>query len=528
MRHLFCLLILLFAARAAWTQNFDTILAGGTVYDGQGGAGVVADVGIVGERITAIGDLSSATAQQRLDVSGLAVTPGFIDVHSHATGRTPASSGIVQRPLAENYLYQGVTTVLGGQDGGSPLSIGDFRSALAQQPVALNVGLFVGHGTVRAHVMGNADRPPTPDELAQMQALVRQAMLDGAFGLSSGLEYTPGAFAQIEELIALSKEIAPFDGLYISHMRDEGGRVRESVREVIEIGEKAGVAAQVTHHKIVGPDRWGGSEATLQLIDAARARGVDVTSDVYPYTASSTGLTILFPRWSLAGSPADVQARLQHPETRLTLQAEIAEHIRRERGGDPSTIVTGTCGHDASLDGLSLAQILARQNRAVTPEEAALLSIELYEAGGCQAVLHSMSEQDVSRILAHPHTMIGSDGGVPAMGAGVPHPRNYGTFARVLAYFVREQGVLTFEEAIRKMTSLPAQRLHLDSRGVLMPGAYADLAVLDPGSVQALATFANPHQLATGVVHVFVNGTAVMRNGEPTGARPGQVLKPGR
>lgn len=510
------------------TGHFDVTLAGGTVYDGLGNPGRPADVAIRADTIAAIGDLSRATADARLDVTGLAVVPGFIDIHSHATSSTAARSGIVQRPGVENYVRQGVTTVLGGQDGSSAVPVAPLLEALEADPPAINVGTFVGHGSVRAFVMGNVDRAPTPDELDRMTTLVADAMAAGAFGLSSGLEYTPGAFADVDELVALAQEIAPYDGLYISHIRDEGGRLLASVDEVIAVGEGAGVKAQVTHHKLIGKHRWGGSTASLALIDEARMRGVDVASDQYPYTASSTGLTILFPSWSLEGSRNDRLARLRDPAARARIRDAIVEHLENERGGDPATVVAASCPFDSSLNGQSLADILAARGEAVTLPNAAELAIELLERGGCQGVFHSMGEEDVRRIMQHPMTMIASDGGVPALGDGVPHPRNYGSFARVLAHYVRAEQVLTFEEAIRKMTSLPASRLGLDDRGVLRVGAKADVTVLDPATVQDHATFTQPHQYATGIAHVFVNGTAVLRDGEPTGTRPGRVLRNAR
>ncbi|ARA94004.1 N-acyl-D-amino-acid deacylase [Rhodothermaceae bacterium RA] len=507
------------------TGHFDVILAGGTVYDGLGTPGRVADVAFRADTIAAIGDLRRATADTVLDVAGLAVVPGFIDIHSHALGSTVEQSALVRRPEAENYVRQGVTTVLGGQDGSSAVPVAPLLQALEARPPAVNVGTFVGHGSVRAFVMGNVDRAPTPAELDRMKALVADAMAAGAFGLSSGLEYTPGAFAGTDELVALAREIAPYDGLYISHVRDEGGRLLESVEEVIAVGEGAGVKAQVTHHKLIGKHRWGGSAASLARIDEARRRGVDVASDQYPYTASSTGMTILFPSWSLEGRRADRLARLRDPATRARIRDAIVEHLERERGGDPATVVAASCPFDPSLNGQSLADILAARGRAVTLPNAAELAMELLERGGCQGVFHSMGEEDVRRIMQHPMTMIASDGGVPAPGEGVPHPRNYGTFARVLAHYVRDEQVLSFEEAVRKMTSLPASRLGLADRGVLRVGARADVTVLDPATVQDHATFTEPHRYATGVVHVFVNGTAVLRDGEPTGARPGQVLR---
>ena len=507
---------------------FTLVLEGGTVYDGLGGPPVVADVGFVGDRIGAVGDLSDRKAALRLDVRGLAVVPGFIDIHSHASGTTPETSGIFARPLAENYLRQGVTTVFGGQDGSSPLPLGPYLDRLEAARAAINFGAFVGHGTIRASVVGEEDRAPTDEELARMETMVERAMEDGAFGLSSGLEYTPGAFATTEELIALARVAGRHGGLYISHIRDEGGRLLESVAEVIRVGEEAGLPAQVTHHKVIGKHRWGRSAESLRLIDEARARGVDVSSDQYPYTASSTGLTILFPAWSKDGGTEALLARLADPATRARIKADLVKHLDEERGGDPATVVAANCPWDASINGKSLADLLTERGLPVTLENAADVAMELQEKGGCQGVFHSMSEEDVRRIMRHPYTMISSDGGIPAPGVGVPHPRNYGAFARVLARYVREEHVLTFEEAVRKMTSLPAWRVGLTDRGVLRKGAFADVTVLDPAAVADHATFTDPHQYATGVVYVFVNGRVVFRNDAPTGLRPGRVLRHGR
>ena len=373
--------------------------------------------------------------------------------------------------------------------------------------------------------MGNTDRAPTAAELDTMQAMVRQAMADGAFGLSSGLEYTPGAYADTDELVALAQAMAPHGGLYISHIRDEGARLLESVDEVIRVGEEGGVPAQVTHHKVIGKQRWGGSTASLARIEAARARGVDVTSDQYPYTASSTGLAILFPAWSKEGSTDDLRARLRDPGTRARIKTAIVDHLAAERGSDPSTVVIASCPFDSTVAGQSLADLVVAQGLPVTLPHAAEVAMDLQAQGGCQGVFHSMSEADVARIMQHPTTMVSSDGGIPVVGLGAPHPRNYGAFARVLAYFVRERGVLTLPQAVHKMTRLPAERLGLDDRGVLREGAVADVTVFDPATIQDHATFEAPHQYATGVQHVFVGGTAVLLDGERTDARPGQVLR---
>ena len=498
---------------------FTVILEGGSVYDGLGNAPSVADIGILADRIVAIGDLKDRRAGIRIDVRGLAVVPGLIDIHSHADG------GIIDRPLAENYTRQGVTTAIGGQDGSSPHPFGEYLARLEATPSSINFGMLVGQGTVRSLVMGNENRDPAPDELTRMQALVAEAMKEGALGLSSGLEYTPGTYAKTEEIIALARTTAYYGGIYISHIRDEGGKLLESVEEVIRIGEEGGLPAQVTHHKVVGPDRWGRSEASLRLIDEARGRGVDAASDVYPYAASSTGLTILFPGWSLEGTREAQDDRLTDPDTHTRIKDAIATHLITERGGKPSVVVMSHCTWDTSLNGKSLADLLEEQGRPVTVYEAAELAIEIQSRGGCQVVLHSMSEEDVRRIMRHPSTMIASDGGIPAYNVDVPHPRSYGSFARVLGRYVREWHVLSFEEALFKMTGLPAQRLGLKDRGVLREGAVADIAVLDPTAVIDNATFAEPHQYATGVLHVLVSGQMVLHAGEPTGTRPGRVLR---
>lgn len=512
-------------ANVAVDTTFSVILSGGNVYGSHLPPGTVADVGIKGDRIAAIGDLTGARAARRLDVTGMIVAPGFIDSHSHATGSSPSGSAIVQRPLAENYVRQGVTTVMGGQDGSSTLDIGGFLAWLDQEPAALNVGLLIGHGSIRGAVVGQDDRAASPEELARMQALVATAMQDGAFGLSSGLEYTPGYFADAREVAVLAEPAAAAGGLYISHIRDEGGRLLESVREVIDVAAAAGIRAQVTHHKVIGKGRWGRSSESLALVDSARAAGLDVSSDQYPYTASSTGLTILFPAWAKDGGFDALVERLEEPDSRARIRAEVIEHIRVERGADPATIVAAVCSFDPSINGKSLADLLMDRGQPVTVEGAADVAIELVQAGSCSGVFHSMSEEDVERIMQHEMTSISSDGGVPEFGSGVPHPRNYGTFARVLARYVRDRGVLDMETALYKMTQLPAMRYGIQDRGRLATGMKADVAVFRADEVQDTAEFGTPHSFAEGFVHVLVNGQLVLLDGEMTGLRPGKALR---
>ena len=504
-------------------DRYDRMLAGGDVYDGRGSPPQVADIGISGDRIAAIGDLSAARAGQRTDVSGLAVVPGLVDIHSHAV------LGVFRHPLAENYLRQGVTTAVGGPDGGSPLPVGEWLDRFETEGSAINMALLVGHGTVRREVLGMEDRAPTEAELDAMRGLVDAAMREGAFGLSTGLKLLPGAFAETEEVIALARVAAGYSGVHISHLREEGLALLDAVRETIRIGEEGGLPTQLTHHKVVGAPMWGQSEASLALVDEAVARGVDVTIDQYPYTASSTFLTILFPAWSLAGGAEALAERLEDPGDRERIREAVRENLEMDRGGgSPDNVVIADCAWDRSLEGKSLGDILRERDLPATTDAGATLALELQEEGGFLGVFHAMHEEDVRRIMVHPRTMIASDGGIVAPGEGVPHPRNYGTFARVLSLYVREAGLLSFAEAVRKMTSLPAGRLGMTDRGVLEEGAVADIAVLDPEGVEAPAGFGDPHQYAIGVHHVLVSGVPVLEDGEVTGARPGRALRRGR
>ena len=521
---LVALLLLVAPLAAQDEQRFDLIVRGGRLVDGTGNPWVRADVAVRGDRIARIGHLPDATAARVIVAEGLVVAPGFIDPHTHAV------RGIFEVPTADNYLLQGVTTLTEGNDGSSPWPIGAHLARIAETAISPNWAVFAGQGTVRREVMGNDDRDPSADELDRMRALVAGAMEEGAFGLSTGLFYVPGSFTSTGEVIALSAVAAGYGGIYISHMRDEALRLLDSVRETIRIGEEAGIPVQMTHHKVISRDMWGQSVESLALVDAARARGVDITIDQYPYTASQTSITAVVPQWAQAGGTGELIARLQDPETRRRIREEIVYRIEHDRGGgDPANIVIGLCVWDRSLEGKSLADILTDRQVEVTLASAADLVMDIIERGGARAIYHAMDEADVERIMRHPATAIGSDGGVSVFGASVPHPREYGAFARVLGRYVRERGVLGLEEAVRKMSGATAQRLGLQDRGLLREGFFADLAVFDPDRVIDRATFPEPHQYAEGVEYVLVNGALVVDGGEHTGARPGRVLYgPGR
>ena len=511
-------------AEAQTRESFDLIIRGGRIVDGTGNPWVMADIGVRGDRIAWIGDLTDATARRVIEASGLVVSPGFIDPHTHAV------RGIFDVPTADNYLHQGVTTITEGNDGSSPFPVGAHLSAVANAAISTNWAVFVGQGTVRREVIGVDDREATPVEIDQMKGLVARAMAEGALGLSTGLFYVPGSFTPTEEIIDLASVVSESGGVYISHMRDEAQRLLDSVRETIRIGEEAGLPVQMTHHKAISRDMWGQSRESLALVDRARARGVDITMDQYPYTASQTTIAALVPQWAQAGGLDELLARFDDPESRRRIRGEIADRIEHDRGGgDPANVVISLCEWDRTLEGQSLADILAGRNVASDFVTAADLVMELIQRGGARAIYHAMDESDVERIMQHPATMIGSDGGVSVFGAGVPHPREYGTFPRVLGRYVRERGVLTLEEAVRKMSGATAQRLGLQQRGLLQEEFYADITVFDPELVGDRATFESPHQYAVGVQYVIVNGHLVIDQGEHTGARPGRVLYgPGR
>jgi len=499
--------------------QFDVLITNGKIVDGSGNPWFYGDVGIRGDSIAAIGNLKTATAAEKIDAHGLVTAPGFIDIHSH--GRR----GIFDVPTAENYLREGVTTFVEGPDGSSPVPLAPFLAKVAATPISVNMASFVGHGSIREAVMGLVDRKSTPEEVEKMKALARQAMLDGAVGLSTGLFYVPGNYANTEEVIEIAKVVGVMGGFHQSHMREETDHVLDSVKETIRIGEEGGLPTQVTHHKIIGSANWGASVATLKLIDEARARGVDVTLDQYPYTASSTGIAALFPQWSQAGGHAALVERLNATASREKIRNEIITNIRDGRGGgDPKNIVIARCGFDASLAGKNLAELTTARGVAVSNESAADTAIELIRKGSCSAVYHAIGEEDVERIMRSPYTMIASDGEIPVFGVDAPHPRSYATFSRVLAVYVREKHVLTLEDAVRKMSGMPAERLKFFDRGMLRPGMKADVVVFDPATVSDKSTFEKPHQYSTGFEDVLVNGKAVLKAGKVTAERPGRVL----
>jgi dihydroorotase/N-acyl-D-amino-acid deacylase len=513
------LLLSIAVSVCAQPGSFDVLITNGRIIDGSGNPWFIGDLGISGDSIAAVGALRDSDAKVRIDAKGLVVAPGFIDIHSHA------ARFALQTPALESAVRQGLTTVIDNPDGGSAVPLrGDLDRMRGVKPT-VNFGFYVGQGSIRSKVMGLVNRPATANEIAKMRELARESMHDGAFGLSTGLFYVPGNFTPTEEVIELAKVVGEMGGMYISHMRDEAANVVKSVLETIRVGEEGRLPAQVTHHKIIGQSNWGASEKTLELIEAARTRGVDVTIDQYPYTASHTGSAALFPQWSLEGGSASLRERLAAPEQREKIKAEIANRIRVDRGGgDPKNVQFARCDHDTSLAGQTLADVTKARGLEPSIENAAEVMIDIQMKGGCSTIYHAINEEDVVRIMRHRLTMIGSDGEAPVFGKASPHPRAYGTFPRVLGRYVREKDVIKLEDAVRKMTSFPASRLKLMDRGLLRSGMKADVVIFDPATIADKSEFTNPHQYSVGIRDVFVNGEAVLREGKMTSARPGRIL----
>jgi N-acyl-D-amino-acid deacylase len=529
----------------------DLLITGSLVLDGTGAPAVPADVGVAGGRIVEVGRLGGTRAARTIRAGGRVVSPGFIDMHAHDDFNLPVN------PLAAEKTRQGVTTLITGNCGLSPAPLGqEHRQAVLDAvdaldsglacdwptfgafldrmpPLGLNAATLVGHGTVRAAVLGDESRAPRPDELGQMAALVAEAMAAGAFGLSTGLFGPPSGYAETDEVVALARVAARYGGSYHTHMRDEGAYIAEAVREALEIGARAGCRVQISHLKISSPDAWGHAEALLTTIAAARARGLRIACDQYPYTASSGGLRHRLPTWAHEGGLAALLGRIRDPAARARLRHDLTEGMAqagvslRIYRWDLTRVSESPTRPDYA--GLTLAEIGAREGKA--PVDA-LLDLLLADGGRTGGTYFHIDEGDVRAILRDPGVGVGSDGlytgrpGQPSRGR--PHPRHFGTFPRVLGRYVRDEAVLALPEAVRKMTSLSADVLGLPDRGRIQVGAAADLVVFDPATIVDRATFEAPHEAPAGIAAVVVNGVPVVLDGEPTGATPGRVLRRGR
>ena len=530
--------------------DYDVLIRGGTVYDGSGEPPRVADVAVRGDAIADVGDLSGSTGSVEVDATGMALAPGFINMLSWAT-----ESLIVDgRSLGD--IRQGVTLEIFGEgtsmgpindemrarmlDGQGDLTydipwttLGEYLEHLVVRGVSPNVASFVGAETVRVHELGNEDRPPTPEELGRMEELVRDAMRQGALGVGSSLIYAPGFYADTDELIAITRAAGEFGGSYISHMRSEGNRLLEAVDELITIAREAGVPAEIYHLKAAGTANWGKLDQVIERVESARADGLRITADMYTYTAGATGLDAAMPPWVQEGGREAWVERLQDPEIRARVAAEMAtptdewENLLLAAGSPDRVLLVGFRQDSLKyLTGRTLAEVA--EMRGTSVEETAM-TLVVQDDSRVGTVYFMMDEDNVRRQIAIPWVSFGSDAGsmapVDPFTRSNTHPRAYGNFARLLGRYVRDEKTIPLEEAIRKLTSLPAGNLGLDRRGSLTTGHFADIVVFDPEAIQDHATFEDPHQLATGVRDVFVNGTAVLRDGEHTGELPGRVVR---
>ena len=517
--NIFFLVVFLLMIGCATSEEFDVLILNGTVYDGSLDDPAMMDVGIRNDEIVAVGSLTNKTASKVIDATGLAVAPGFIDLHAHL-------EPIFEIPDCESHIRQGVTTSLGGPDGRGPVPFGAYIDSLARVGVGMNVGFLVGHNTVRQRVMNLDNRAPTAEELNQMKILVSQAMDEGAFGISTGLKYLPGNFSKVDEIIALSKEAAIKGGIYTSHLRDEGLEVIASVKEAIAISEEADIPVVLTHHKVIGKPMWGKSNETLALVDAARKRGLDIRIDQYPYNASYTGISVLIPSWARAGGSDAFKNRLKNPTLRDSIKQGIVFNILNDRGGDDlDRVQFAKVKWMPELEGKTLKYWCTLKGLEPTTENGAELVIEAQLNGGASCIFHAMDETDVVTIMKHPQTMIASDGRLVKLGDGHPHPRWYGTFPRVLGKYVREDKVLSLKEALHKMTLLPAKAMGLKDRGQLVEGTKADITIFNPKTILDQATFEDPHRYSVGIEYVLINGKLAVEQGLFNPIKSGKVLK---
>lgn len=498
--------------------DYDLVIRHGQVVDGTGAPAARGDVAIRDGRIAAIGAVTG-TARREIDATGKIVAPGFIDVHTH-------SEDIADLPVAENFLRMGVTTIISGNCGSSKTDVADYFATLTRTKVAVNVGTLVGQGSVRGQVMGGSFmRPPTAAEQEKMRQLVAQAMKDGAVGLSTGLIYLPGTFAKTDEIIDLAKVAAANGGIYVSHMRHENTRIFEALEELAEIARGAGIRAEVSHLKLSGPAAWSRADEVIAWLARKRAEGLDITQDQYAYTASSTGIATLVASEAREGGTGQFIARLKDPAKKAAIVDEMKTSLQRSQRQDFTYAVIANYERDRRLNGKTIPQAAKLVRGADSLDDQIELVLDIVAHGGAQGVFHGMNEADLQKFMVQPLTMIASDSGPRKYQDGVPHPRGYGNNARVLARYVRELKLLTIEDAVRKMTSLPAQTFRLKNRGELKPGFVADVVVFDAAKVDAPSTFEDPHHYAVGFSEVVVNGVPVIRGGQLTSARPGRAVK---
>jgi N-acyl-D-amino-acid deacylase len=502
----------------AQSNEFDLLIINGKVVDGTGNSWRYADVGVKDGKIVALGNLKTSIATKTIDARNRIVCPGFIDVHTHIEGSS------LDVPTAANFLLGGVTTVVTGNCGGSNTDLRKYFYQLDSVKMSINVASLVGHNSVRRAVMGDVQRDPTLEEQQKMETLVEQAMKDGAVGLSTGLIYVPGTFSKTAEVIGLAKAASKFGGVYASHIRDEGDYVDQAIEEAINIGRQAQLPVEISHFKVTYKPNWGKSKNTIGQVEKARASGIDVTVDQYPYVASSTTLNTLLPTWAFGGGLDSLKWRLHDKTTRAKIKQEMISSLKRKQLKSYSYAIVARYAADTTVNGKSITEINKLKGRKTKPTFEAETILEMVENGSAQMVFFSMNEDDLKRIMTYPFNMFASDAGIAKFGSGVPHPRAYGTNSRVLGMYVRDLKIIPLEEAVRRMTSLPASKFNLADRGLIRTGMAADIVVFDANTISDKATFSNPHAYATGIDYVIVNGKITGENGKHTGERSGRSL----
>lgn len=518
-------------AAPAGAADADLLIRNARVIDGTGSPWFLSDVAVAGGRISAMGRNLDVDAGRTIDAGGRVLTPGFVDVHTHVESSS-GRKGLIDNPRADNFLLDGVTTIITGNCGGSEVDIAGYADRL--EGLGINVATFIGHNTVRREVVGLDDRAPTAAEMEEMKALVGKAMQDGAVGFSTGLLYVPGTYAETSEVIELARVAAGYGGVYATHMREQGAMLHESITEAITIGIEADMPVQISHLKVKGPSRWGTIGSALDLIDGYRARGVDVVVDAYPYARASTNLGVNLPRWAVAGSAGDIRDRIGDAGSRDDIVAAMKEMLADAGYPDYSFATVARFMPNESYNGMNISEINRLREGApnVDGEISTILDmmVEGGEAGvsqGASMVYHYMSDDDVDTIFRYPNAAVASDGGVVEYGVGLPHPRSYGTNARVIADYVRERNVMSLEDAVRRMTSLPARAFSFHDRGIVRPGFVADLVLFDPAEVDDNATFTDPHQYSEGFDYVIVNGVVAVADGKVSDARGGRFVRRG-
>jgi len=513
------LFLLVAVSSLAYAQDVDILLKGGKIVDGSGNPWYYGDVAIKGGKIVQLGRLTNVTATRVIDATGLIISPGFIDVHTHIEGND------LMVPTAGNFIFDGVTSVVTGNCGGSNVNISKYFQRLDSVKTSINVATLIGHNSVRNAVMGDVQRSPTEEEQRKMEELVEQAMRDGAVGLSTGLIYVPGTYSKSEEVISLAKAAAKHNGVYASHIRDEGDKVTEAIEEAVNIGRQARMPVEISHFKVTYKPNWGRSVSTIAQVDKARQDGIDVTMDQYPYVASSTTLNTTLPTWVFSGGRDSLMMRLKNSVQRKKIKTEMVDMLKKKQLKNYQYALVARYGADTTLNGKRITEINQMKGRKPKAIEEAETILEMIENGSAQMVYFSMDEEDLKRIMRYPFNMFASDAGIARYGSGVPHPRAYGTNARVLGQYVRMLKVISLEEAIRRMTSLPAQKFQLRDRGLVREGMAADVVVFNADQIGDPSTFDKPHAYSTGFQYVIVNGQLVLDQNKHTGTRSGVVLK---